>query len=307
MEQEGILLEEEKEFKRFYKLSLWWVNHRATLQRIGIGLFIAFDAALLSFVAWTMLDSFAISYDAEQQAVAQMVAFGQQDLRAYTIANAADDLSIADERVFAIGDGRYDLYAEVVNSNDDWWAEFEYYFRTDEGDTDLQQGFILPSENKPVVQLAYASDVPVSSAQLVIADVDWNRLDHHAISDYQVWESDRLNFEIEGAAFTKETDFEDEVFGRTAFTVTNETAFSYYQPKFFIVLYRGSSVSGINRTTLGEIDSREEVDVSVNWFGTLPSVSKVEVVPEINIFDVEVYKPLAGESTRDTRTRAIGR
>jgi hypothetical protein len=55
------------------------------------------------------------------------------------------------------------------------------------------------------------------------------------------------------------------------------------------------------------LDSGEEIDVGVNWFGTLPSVSKVEVIPEINIFDIDTYKSLAGETTRDTRTRVLGR
>ena len=301
------MLEEGKEFKRFYKLSLWWVEHRALLKRLGYGTFIAVDTVLLSFVIWTMLDSFAISYDAEQRAVAEMVVFSQSDLHAYTVANAAVDLETTEARVFSIGDGRYDMYAEVTNENTDWWAEFSYYFITDEGDTEVNEGFILPSESKPVVELAMDADLPISDAELVLASISWHRIDHHSIKDYPTWSSDRLNIEIDGAAFTKETGFEDEVYGRTAFTISNDTAYSYYDAKFFILLYRGSSVAGVNRTTLSELNSGDEIDVGVNWFGTLPSVSKVEVVPEINIFDIDTYKPLDGETTRDTRTRVLGR
>ena len=64
---------------------------------------------------------------------------------------------------------------------------------------------------------------------------------------------------------------------------------------------------GVNRTSLSSLESGVEEEVTVNWFGTLPSVSEVQIVPELNIFDLEVYKPLQGESTRDTRTRVLTR
>jgi hypothetical protein len=221
------------------------------------------------------------------------------------VANAGDDLEVTQESVFSIGDDQFDLYAELLNPNDDWWAEFTYHFLTDEGDTEVQDGFILPSEEKPVVDIAYESTANISRVELVIDSVDWHRVDHHLIPDYETWEDDRLNLLIEDAAFSQQTEF-DEIFGQVAFTVTNSTAFSYYTPKFFILLMRGSSVVGVNRTSLSDLESREEVEMGINWFGTLPSVTSVEIIPEINLFDIESYKPLNGETTRDTRTRALG-
>ena len=82
MNEGGLLLQEEKEFKRFYALSLWWVTHRAMLRRIGFVLFIVFDSLLLLFGGWHLMDAFAISYGAEQNAVMRMVALGQSDLHA---------------------------------------------------------------------------------------------------------------------------------------------------------------------------------------------------------------------------------
>ncbi len=305
MNQEGFLLEEEQEDKRFYRLSLWWVEHRALIRQIGIGTFIAFDAVLLSFVLWTMLDSFAISYGAEQRVVAEMVAYGQSDLHAYTVADAAEDLQMAGASVFSTGNGKFDLMVFVRNTNDDWWAEVDYHFLTDAGESEYRSGFILPGEEKPFVELAFDSDSTLFDAEFVLDDVLWHRLDHHAISDYGIWSGDRLNVAVEDAAFTKEEGNENETYGRTSFFATNNTAFSYYEPRFFIMLMRGSSVVGINRTSISEFESGEMVDMSVNWFGTLPSVTSVEIRPEINIFDIDSYKALVGESTRDTRTRVF--
>ncbi len=307
MNEGGLLLQEEKEFKRFYKLSVWWVEHRAFLKRSAIALFIAFDVVLLLFGGWHLLDAFAVSSGAEQNAVMRMVVLGQSDLRAYTDENAATDLEAGEGRVISIGNSRYDLYTTLLNPNDDWWAEFTYAFSSGDLTTDSRIGFILPSEEKSVVELAVESTSPIQAATLVIEDVTWHRVDHHAIADYETWASDRLNFLISASSFEKETRFDGETYGRTTFMIENDTAYSYYDVGLFVLLLRGSSVVGVNRTTLSSFESGVEAEVTVNWFGTLPSVSQVLVVPELNIFDVEVYKPLQGESTRDTRTRVFTR
>ncbi|MBI4435529.1 hypothetical protein HY630_02565 [Candidatus Uhrbacteria bacterium] len=307
MNEGGLLLQEEKEFKRFYRLSVWWVTHRALLKRIGFALFIAFDAGLLLFGGWHFLDAFAISYQSEQNAVMRVVALGQSDLHAYTAANAADNLEVEDGRVISIGNSRYDLYTTLSNPNNDWWAEFTYTFTAGGEQTESRRGFILPSQEKPVTELAVESASPISSTSLMIEDVRWHRVDAHAIPDYVTWADDRLNFVVSASSFEKETRFDGETFGRTAFTIENDTAYSYYDVGLFILLLRGSSVVGVNRTTLSALESGVETEVTVNWFGTLPSVSQVQIIPELNIFDLGVYKPLQGESTRDTRTRVFTR
>lgn len=306
MNEGGFLLEEEKEFQRFHRFSVWWVRRRAALKRVGVALFILFDASLVVIVGWHLLDAFAIRYDSEQLAVAKMTALGQSDLHAYTLANAAQDLETEDVRVFSIGNSRYDLYTVLRNPNEDWWAEFTYSFSLDGEHTALRNGFVLPGEEKPLVEIAIESDVPLAQSQALFEDIMWHRVDHHLIADYDTWSADRLRFEIADAQFVREN-IDGEVIGRTTFELTNSTAYSYYDVGLFVLLKRGSSVVGVNRTTVSKVESGEEVDVTVNWFGTLPSVSEVEVVPELNIFDLGIYKPLQGETTRDTRTRVFRR
>lgn len=307
MDNGGLLLEEEKESRRVYRLSLWWVEHRAFLRRLGYGVFIAVDAFILLFALYHLLDAFALSYDQEERVVLAMVLQGQSDLRSYTLANNADDLEESEARVISIGSDRYDLYATLLNPNDDWWAEFSYAFNTDIGVTEPATGFILPSQEKPIVQFAYESSVPVATAELMIGEVTWHRVDHHLISDYETFAPEHLNLSIENALFTKEINANNDSYGRSSFTVTNNTAYSYYEPTFYVLLKRGSSVVGVNRATLSGLESGDSENVALNWFGTLPSVSEVEVVLELNVFDLSVYKPLEGESTRDTRTRVFVR
>lgn len=304
MNDGGLLLDEEKEDKRFYRLSLWWVNHRALLRRIGIGIFIAFDAFLLLWGGWHLLDAFAISYGSDERAVAQMVAIGQSDLHAYTQANAAEDYLLEEADVLSTGRDQYDLFAVMVNPNEDWWATFEYAFDIDGVMTEFMEGYILPSGTAYLTELGIDSETPIRDADVVIEDLIWRRLDHHMIADYDVWYEDRMNFEIANVSFETEDEF-DETFGRTTFTIENRTAFGYYDVSLLVLLKRGSSVAGVNRTVIADLESGEQAEVELSWFGTLPAVSEVEVIPILPLFDLDTYKPAVGESSIDTRTRVF--
>ena len=305
MNQGDLLLEEKKEDKRFFRLSFWWVEHRARLKRLGYLFFILIDACMLLFVFWNFLDAFALSSANEERTIAQMVAYGQSDLHAYTRANEASDLIEGRPQVFSTGNGRYDVYMTLQNPNRDWWAEFTYSFSTNDGQTESQKGFILPEQEKPLAVLGIESGTSLLSPSFSFETILWHRIDHHVIADYQTWAEDRLALTDADPQFSQETPVDGKTYGRTIFSLTNETAFSYYDVGLFVLLKRGSSVVGINRTSLSVLESGAKVDVTLNWFGTLPSVTQVEVIPELNVFDLDIYKPLSGETTRDTRTRVF--
>jgi len=297
-----LLLEEEKEYKRTYRLSLWWVQHRAKIVRLGYGLFIAFDTVLILFVLWTFLDTYALSYGKEMTAVQQVVRQGVQDLRSYTIARSATELQQEDVRLFSIGDNRYDFYAMLSNENQDWWVEFDYAFAYEDKETPKQHAVFLPTERKPVASLAITSQTSLRTTELLLSNIVWHRVDHHAIGDYQTWFAKRSALEFSEMSFTKETS-PTQTIGISHFTVENRTAYSYFNPTFYVLLKQGSSVVGVNRLTLASLDSLETKQVSLNWFGTIPAVTTVEVIADIAYFDPTIYKQAKGTFGDDVRLR----
>jgi len=302
-DENGVFVkEEEKEFKRFYRFSSWYVNHRESLKKLGYGMFIGVDVLLLLFAAWSFLDAYVISYPRERQAIVQMLSVGHEDLRAYTEANAAVDLVPGEATIISLGEGEYDFYSTLSNPNADWWAEFSYTFSSSQGDASQGTSFILPGEEKPIVAFGIESETPPRDASMRVESVMWHRVDVSDVGNYEQWAEDRLDFALENVQWTTDTELNGGI-GRVNFTVTNDTPFSYYDPAFYILLMRGSRVVGVNRIVVSSLDSFETEEVVVNWFGTLPAVNSVEIVPEVNIFDVASYKPLEGETTTDTRSR----
>ncbi len=303
--ENGFFKEEEKEFQRFYRASSWWVAHREHVKRLGYGVFLVCDVTLLCIALWAFADGFLMSYKAERLAVAEMVAYGQSDLNAYTLANVAKPLQIGDALVLASEGGVVDVYAPLTNPNADWWAEFSYAFRADANETEARKGFILPGQTeKPLIVFATRDLGNARVVELVLSSLVWHRVDRHATGDYAKWEADHLAFDISKPLFETTIPISGKTIGRVTFTVKNKTAYNYYHPVFVVLLKRGNAIVGVNSTTLDSL-GEESREVALNWFGPLPAAGSVEVLPSINIFDISAYKPLIGETTEDTRNRVF--
>ena len=243
-----------------------------------VGLFFVF-----SF--WTFSDSFAISYPYEQTAIVKLVQLGQDDLQAFTRSQQAQDLGIEPARVFSLGDARYDFYTQITNPNERWWVEFDYQFVHASGSSEQAHGFLLPQQTKPIFVLAQVFEQPVQDTELVLSQVVWHRVSAHRIPDYATWFGEHMDMSITDAKFEEVTEFVKTTYGRSS----------------FVVMKRGNSVVGINRAQVASLGAGEEQEVVLNWFGTVPAVNVVEVIPDILLFDPGVYLDPVGVQSLDTR------
>lgn len=298
---QGFLKPEEKEFQTFYRREVWWLGHRAKLKKIGLGVFIVFDAILVLFAGWKFLDAYAVSYDVENRLVAAVAVLGQAELRNFSESTAAAPLGIGGAGAVASGDEtNYDLYGAVSNPNADWYAVFQYAFKLKDGETAEQTGFILPGEEK-ILAFFKATTARAASVDLILREVEWHRVDAHMIPDYKTWAVEHTA-QINDAVFSRGDDA-----ATASFVVKNQTAFSFWQPSFLVVLWRGGVLGGLMRLTTAEINSGETKTLSARWFGVVPAVTKIDVYSEINILDPDAYSALEGEQPLDSRTKMKSR
>jgi len=295
---------EVKETEKFYKRSVWWVGHKNLLKKIGLGFWIAVDVLLVLFAIWVMVDTFLINYEKERGILRELLVENQTSLYESTQTQVADGLKIeGPPTVLASGEGEYDLVGFVTNSNEDWWAEFMYQMETGgEAQTEPFVSFVYPGETRAVMTLSQEV-TRVSSAKLAIPTTSWHRIDTHAIPDFEAWFNERVDFEITDAEFTSVIGASGESIGRTSFNVKNNTPFSYWSVPFNIILKRGSAVIGVNTTELEQLESGETREAEMSWFQPMPTVTDLEIIPTLNIFDSTVYMPPPGGSSLDTRVR----
>jgi len=300
-EESSILLPEERTYAREYRWRRWWIDYRFTLKQAGLLTAMVAEGLLFLFIVWNVFDAFLLSASQEEEAVAQMVAYGPSETHAFAVGQQAEDLQLSSARVLSLGDGRYDFYAEVVNPNDRWWAEVDYIF-TSGNVTGEGTGFVLPSDRAPLVIFSVSSSIPLTSAMIQLKQVTWHRLDAHTVPVYEVWKQDRFRLAITDISFDPSFELSGKKIGRMTFTLTNEGPYGFYEVPLYFLLSRGGNVVGVNRTEVSTLDVGETKQMTVNWFGAVPSVSTYEVIPQINLFDPEVYQELEGKQSIDART-----
>ena len=289
-EDAPLLLPEEKTYAREYRYRQWWIDHHFALRRTGLLMVFVLEILLLLAITWRLLDAFVLSASDHDQAVAQMVTYGPSETHAFALSQQAKDLQLSSARALSVGDGQYDLYAEVSNPNDAWWAEVIYGFSSGGKEFGEGAGFVLPQSQSPLVIFSVSSSSTLSSVTVELKEIVWHRLDAHEIPDYAVWKEDRFRLDVTDISFDPAFELNGKKVGRMTFTLTNKGPYGFYELPLYLVLSRGGNVVGVNRTELSSLDAGETREVTVNWFGVVPNTNTYEVIPVVNLFDPSVYQ-----------------
>lgn len=248
-----------------------------------------------------MADTFLFRYEGERGLLRSLLIDNRTALHENAQSQAAKPITIDDvPLVLHSGEGMIDFLSFATNPNMDWWADVTYHF-TYAGDqaTDTASTILYPGDHRPLPVVAVASQ-GVASAKLVIDNVAWHRIDTHAIPDPASWLTDRLSFSVTDAVY-ESLALGKETIGHSTFTITNNTAYGYWSVPLVVMLKRGSSVIGVSTTSIDTFTAGHAQTVDMNWFVTLPSVTSIDVVPLVNVFDPASYLAPEGVGGVDSR------
>ena len=278
--REGQLTEEQ------LNRGFWWVTHKVQVRKyfsiaLGVVAFVLVAYALYGFGDW-----FFGSGVVERAQTAEM-SQPTIDYTAFRDATKPHDVRSEGTIVLPAGEKKYDVIALTTNPNPQWWVEFEYRF----GDTiPAKKGFLLPGESRYLTALGVGSDARPSTADLKLENVMWHRVNlHRTQPDMATWENARLNFHVTNAQFTPPASTDPVPVWRATFTVNNDTGFGYFNVGFIVTLLSGSRVVGVNQVVITDLRPGDKRDVDASWFSDIPTVTKVEVKPVLNIFDDHVF------------------
>jgi hypothetical protein len=263
----------------------WFVTHKILLKKIALGVFIVFDAVFLLYGLYGFVDYFFITGPKETQMLAQL----PKTLVDFRVVHqeAARGLEILSTNLVPSA-GKYDLVAKIRNPNEDWYAKFNYNFIVDGKPTKIQEGFILPKEEKFLFELA-VEGMGARTASLTMSDIRWQKINPHEIPDYSEWKRIHFNFPISDISFNGIVRADSKVFSQATFKVKNLTAFDFWHVDFKAVLYRGPVIAGVNFIQIDKFYTSDEKDVTLTWYEPIPGVTRVEVYPEVDVFDEKNY------------------
>lgn len=277
----------EKQNRLLLKFSYWYVTNKVLLRRILIGVIAGIAAIFWLYALWGILDAYVLSYSRTKAMFEELVS-NQVRTQQWIDMNAPRPIGIETARVFS-SDGNYHFLARITNSSPLYWARFDYRFTFSGGQTELRQGYILPSEEKWLGFFGHEASSRPSGARLTIENIDWERIDIAEIGNYDQWRDERMNIVISDIEHLTDLVFEEGVVAKTRFLAQNLSAYGYYRTDFYVVAYRGATPTAVNFVSIDNFRSGDSRTVEVSWFDTLPQISKIEVEPQVNLFEEDNY------------------
>jgi len=273
------------------KVATFWVRNHLMLRRSLFIFLISLCVVFWGYAAAGLIDAYAISYPRESRIVRQ-VAMNQQLLVALS-SDAPKDVSPSDVAVFATTDNRYDMMVEITNPNPQWWVEFNYHFNLSGEDTPARSGYILPGSTQVLTELGYAPKTRGgSSATLVVDNIRWHRIDPKFVgASYPDFAANRLNISFDDMKYDTDITVGTKRVGQSSFTLNNHSSYGFWSLDLIVRLYRGDSIIAINKITVTDVNPGEKRPIQMLWFDNLPSVSKTEIIPQVDLLDPSAYLP----------------
>ncbi|MEK7606792.1 MAG: hypothetical protein AAB444_01170 [Patescibacteria group bacterium] len=270
------------------RFGLWWAKYKGFLKTATIAVLAVVNVLLWGKVVYTLFDYGVLSARREQ-ALERSLVQGGLDWPTLLAGGGPLALEWSPPSVLASSRGS-DVVSQVENRNPGWLARF--HSRVLLGDQVSEaDDFLLPGNTKYI----FASFPSARGApSFNITDVRWERVTPaDAEGDATAFVAARANFAIEKAEFLPPA---EGLPSRVGFEAVNQAAYSFWEPRFIVLLWRGSSLAGIQRTVMNQFRAGERRSVEINLIDRLTAVSRVEVIPDVNVFDSAAYMPPAGET-----------
>jgi hypothetical protein len=270
---------------------LWWTKNRKKLKITLVILLILVSIFSWGYTLYGFGYYLLVGMNADNQTVkniAQSSLPGQDYLNQRTYKN----LVLTPARYIA-NNGKYDLYEVITNPNAKWWATFDYCFKGGDGEQACGKEFILPGEKKYITALAEAFNSAPSDLNFITDNLDWNKIDNHLIPDWNTYRNDHLNISLSNQLFTpaaNNASTDKLSLNSLAFSLTNNSAYSYWEAPFTIILTNDSGIAYLTSYTASNFGSHSSRDVKLTWAGGMGAVTGISVIPDLNILNNNIYQ-----------------
>lgn len=269
------------------KFGYWYVSNKLKLKKALIISLIVLNVGLFGYAIIYATIILVIQGESFRQLQNSLTA-PLIDYAYFREKNKPRELVLQSINILPTTSGRYDIIAKVKNPNSKWVvSSVAYQFVSGSEVIAEGEGFIFPSEEKFLIAFGVGKKVRQSDLILNITNLSWQRF-----LNFENFAASRLNFDVQNTELItgrKAGTSSRLPVSQTRFTVTNNSAYSFWQVGFYVVLYSGSNIVGVNYASLEEFLSEETREVSINWFESLPSITRIEVIPDVNILDESVY------------------
>lgn len=263
----------EKDIER----SLWYIRNKAKIKK-GIMLFIIIITIIFFSVSIYELIKMRKENINIQEGLKNSINFSVLGQK-----NQPQNLLIGNKDIIKSGDDYYDVVISVKNPNPKTAvANLKYRFIYNDKDySNIKETFILPNETKGLIDFNVKTNI-IRKVNIEIVSITWKKF-----LDYELQQLPQNIFEIKDEdLIINDTEKSRSI---AEFTAVNKSPYSWLETKFYVYLYLGTKIVGVNQINVQNFFSEEERKLQTSWFYKLPSYIKLKIEPETNILEKSNY------------------
>ena len=267
----------------------WYVKHRVMLRRILIVVIGGLAGVLIFFGIRGLFVYFVEELDSRSQ-IEMLLVHNNMNYKIMDQLNHPFPIDQVNVKMLESGPGRFNIIAEVVNPNTIWTIDsVEYYFTYGDRETEHKKAFILPGANKFLLEMNIEEKFRFSTPSLVLlpGTIVWRKVSNFTEKKERMLQFGYDNINVLTPKMAKVSS--KIKISTIDFDINNLSPFNYWQPKFIILIYRGTSLVGVNQLELERLNTQERVSRSINVFQSLSLGTDVRIYADINILDPNVF------------------
>jgi hypothetical protein len=267
---------------------LWFTRNKKNIKNILIGLLALVSILSCGYAIYGWGYYLLVGMNADESMTTNLLKTNVVS-QSYLESRKPKDL-IFSSAGYVNNNGKYDFYEKISNPNSQYSAYFNYCFNSG-GSSACGKSFVLPEDSKYIVSLAQ-SGINSSGLNFSISDLSWKKINNHIIPNWKTYYTSHLPFDLSNQLFSPSSSNTNSSssLNSLSFTITNNTAYSYWDVPLTIVLSNGSSVNYLTSYTINSFASHDSDNVNLTWSGTISNVSGISIVPDIDILDQNVYQ-----------------
>jgi len=266
------------------RFSAWYIKNRMLLYRILVISLVLFSAVTIIYSLLRIAWIFIVEAPRDKQSLEQLTQF--EDYNRLNSILVPQPLLIGETQIFSAGVEKYDAMAEITNQNTKHIVYFDYHFEINGIATVKKSGFLLPQETKLFTDFGLSEGY---GANLVVDNISFKRINAHLYPDPINFILARNLFSVSNFEFKSVLHPEGANANIIKFDLTNDSPFSYYDPRFVVEFRNGGGTVGVAEINLANFSSLEKRSVDLRSFADNLFVDEVVVYPSINYFEYTSY------------------
>ena len=276
---------------RTLRLSEWYVRHADQLKKIFTGILIAWCAVSIGIglVGWGYY-LFA-GYPHVENILNDL---GRARINTPAIHEALGPRALEPVQVEAFKNtpGKYDFLAHIKNSNRQWIGMITYEFNYGGGKTAPRTATVLPGKTQTAGAFGEAVEFFPSNVRMTITKTDWQHVNPHKIFDPKAYIESHVAFDVAHFTFSPADKTAGIATNRMAFDVTNNSAYSFWEPIFHVLYMNSGQVVGAKEISIASFKAGETRHVEISTLENTGRIDAIELIPLVNPFDESVFIPV---------------